>query len=422
MNSIYFYPYQHDDEYVISIGRTNNLLTTPGGNLITSSNEEVISNIIYDLQRYEDIELDENNSITGAPIEAITSYALLCTEIDFWSGDRRLESEEIEARLGALMDPLTNLSPGPEQVDQLHQWRSVIDLLKTFGYNFMELQYFAKDKKQINSLANQISKDFNSGNRSEKSVFINILTIFGSPILSWSFCFHRLSELKIANALTETANFQFSLAQITSDEFENQDTGNDTENPSDSDDALLKKIRNKKRKEQIDETVQILHLCRNFIDINTDKIEEDENNEFKKTFALDVKTRKREKYIIEECITTIAGFLNTQGGTLFIGVNDDGKIVGIKEEVELLYKNNDKFLLNFKDIVKSKIEEKFFTLISYQIVKNSGKEILKVFCKKSNAPIFINKDEFYMRVNPATQKLTGMDLFEYLQTRFKDPN
>ena len=63
-------------------------------------------------------------------------------------------------------------------------------------------------------------------------------------------------------------------------------------------------------------------MCRNFIDINTDKIEEDENNEFKKTFALDVKTRKREKYIIEECITTIAGFLNTQGGTLFIGVND----------------------------------------------------------------------------------------------------
>jgi len=420
LNSIYLYPHKHDNKHVVSAG--DNLLTTPGGNLIASSNEEVISNIIYDLQRYEDIELDENNSITGAPMETVTSYALLSTEIDFWSGDRRLESEEIEARLGALMDPLTNLSPGPEQVDQLHQWRSVIDLLETFGYNFMELQYFSNDKKQINSLANQISKDFNSGNRSEKSVFINILTIFGSPILSWSFCFHRLSELEIANALMETVNFQFNLTESISDELENQNTGNDAKNPSDSDDVLVKRIRNKKRKELFDGAVQILHLCRNFININTDEIKEDENNEFKQTFALDVKTRKREKYIIEECITTIAGFLNTQGGTLFVGVRDDGEILGIKEEVELLYKNNDKFLLNFKDIVKSKIGEKFYTLINYQIVKKSDKDILKVVCKKSNSPIFVNEDEFYMRVNPATQKITGKALIDYVQTRFNDPN
>ena len=440
MNSIYLYKQKHDKKHVISIGKTNNLLTTPGGNLIASSNEEVISNIIYDLQRYEDIELDENDSIIGAPMETLTSYALLSAEIDFWSGDERLESEEIEARLGKLMDPLTNLFPGPEQVDQLHQWRSVIDFLETFGYNFMELQYFSNDKKQINFLANQISEDFNSGNRSEKSVFINILTIFGSPILSWSFCFHRLSEVEIASALIETVDFQFSLTESISDELENHNTGNNAKNPSDSNDVLVKRIRNKKKKEQFDEVVQILYLCRNYININTEVTQDDiyyavidngetKNIEFKSTFSMNLKniSQNKDKNVEKSSIKTLAGYLNTDGGELYIGVDDDGQILGIDQEIKhfhnkkgldglKLYLMSQLNNLLGKSVVAGYIEIKLHTF------KEENKTILIAKCGKSEEGVFFDKSVFYIRQDPQTQKLEGTEMLDYIEQRKKSFN
>ena len=59
---------------------------------------------------------------------------------------------------------------------------------------------------------------------------------------------------------------------------------------------------------------------------------------------------------------TIAAFLNTEGGTLFVGVSDDGKILGIEDEMDLLHgKNKDKFLLDFKNILNKEIGRKFLS-------------------------------------------------------------
>ena len=63
---------------------------------------------------------------------------------------------------------------------------------------------------------------------------------------------------------------------------------------------------------------------------------ETKDTEFKSTLSLDLKTNKKEKYIQEAIIKTIAGFLNTDGGTLLIGVNDDNTPIGIDFEIEKL--------------------------------------------------------------------------------------
>jgi len=171
----------------------------------------------------------------------------------------------------------------------------------------------------------------------------------------------------------------------------------------------------------------ILELCLNYCD-NSPSISEikcriskgeNKNTEFKQTFMLDVKSRKPEKYIMDMCIKTLAGFLNSEGGQLLIGVKDDGKILGIKKEVDLIHKSEDKFLLHFKNKTKEEIGEKFFTLIEYQIVEVDSKKVLEISCAKSDEPVFIKKDiEFYVRVNPATHKLEGSALADYLRSHF----
>lgn len=81
--------------------------------------------------------------------------------------------------------------------------------------------------------------------------------------------------------------------------------------------------------------------------------------EFKQTLSLDIRTKTKEKYIEKSTLKEIIAFLNTEGGTLLIGVTYDGYIEGIQEEIAKFYKNTDKFLLHFKNLLKEKIGEKF---------------------------------------------------------------
>lgn len=140
--------------------------------------------------------------------------------------------------------------------------------------------------------------------------------------------------------------------------------------------------------------------------------------EFKETFSLDVKKGTKEKYIEKSALKTIGAFLNTKGGDLLIGVNDSGVVLGIDDEISKLYKNEDKYLLNFKNHLKSKVGEGFYPLIDYQIVNVEGNRVLHVSCNASNIPCFLEEKEFYVRSGPSTDMLEGKKQHEYIKERF----
>jgi predicted HTH transcriptional regulator len=110
--------------------------------------------------------------------------------------------------------------------------------------------------------------------------------------------------------------------------------------------------------------------------------------------------------------------LNSEGGDLLVGINDDGDVTGIDEEVKKYYKNEDKYRLNFKNHIKSKIGEGFYPLVDYQIVKVDGKNVLRVSCGIANSPCFIEDKEFYVRSGPSTDLLEGKKQHEYIKERF----
>lgn len=140
--------------------------------------------------------------------------------------------------------------------------------------------------------------------------------------------------------------------------------------------------------------------------------------EFKQTLSVDVKTGKKESYIELASLKTIAGFLNTEGGTLLVGVTDEGNPVGVDDEIRTFHKNStDKFLLHFKNLVRSSIGEAFYPRVDFGLTPVSSRQILWVRCKPSDRPCFIG-DDFYVRTNPATDKLTGAKVIEYVAQRF----
>lgn len=142
--------------------------------------------------------------------------------------------------------------------------------------------------------------------------------------------------------------------------------------------------------------------------------------EFKETFSWDVKTKEKAKYIEESSLKTIAAFLNTDGGTLFVGVRDDGEILGVESEINKLHKGTaDKFLLHFKNLVKTKLGAKNYPLLDWRLETLDDKQILVVRTKRGSEPTFID-DDFYVRTNPATDKLQGESLVKYIAARFTE--
>ena len=145
---------------------------------------------------------------------------------------------------------------------------------------------------------------------------------------------------------------------------------------------------------------------------------ESKNIEYKETLSLDVRKNTKQKYIELSVLKTVVAFLNTEWGILLVGVNDDGNITGLDEEINKFHKNLDKFLLHFKNLIKVRIGEEFYPFIEYKAIHVDGKLILIVECEESPSPCYLDNKDFYVRTNPATDKLEGPRLVEYIRNHF----
>ncbi len=141
--------------------------------------------------------------------------------------------------------------------------------------------------------------------------------------------------------------------------------------------------------------------------------------ELKETLSLDVRKQTKEKYIELEALKTVTAFLNSDGGILIIGVNDEGEITGIEKEVYKFYINLDKFLLHWKNLLNSRIGAEFYPFIEPRLIKIDNVHVLEVDCKQSKSPCYLDDTDFYVRTNPATDKLEGPKLVDYVKNHFQ---
>lgn len=146
---------------------------------------------------------------------------------------------------------------------------------------------------------------------------------------------------------------------------------------------------------------------------------EDDKLEFKSTLRTNLYTNEIDKKIEHSVLKTIAAFLNSEGGRLLIGVSDDGEILGIEKD---RFENNDKFNLHFTNILKQQIGNEYLPFLDFKLILIENKNILKVECLKSERPVFLKTSEgekFYIRVGPASVKITGSKIIEYIKNNFK---
>ena len=72
----------------------------------------------------------------------------------------------------------------------------------------------------------------------------------------------------------------------------------------------------------------------------------------------------------DELVKEIVAFLNADGGTIYIGVNDKGEVVGVA--------NIDKELLKIADMITQQIEPNPQELVKPELLFDEGKTIIAI--------------------------------------------
>ncbi len=139
--------------------------------------------------------------------------------------------------------------------------------------------------------------------------------------------------------------------------------------------------------------------------------------EFKSTMRMNLKTGKKGKEIEIAWLKTVAGFMNSDGGILLIGVEDDGNIIGIEADE---FENEDKCRLHFKNLINNHIGPEFSRFIHLKIRTVQEKVILAIECERVRKPVFLSMgktEDFYVRSGPSSLKMTMSQMVKYLEER-----
>lgn len=145
---------------------------------------------------------------------------------------------------------------------------------------------------------------------------------------------------------------------------------------------------------------------------------ESDKLEFKSTIRTNLQTGEPDKRMEKAVLKTLVAFMNTDGGTLLIGVSDDGTIRGIDLDG---FDNRDKLNLHFTNMISSSIGNEFLPYIHFNLVDFSEDvAVMRATCTRSKKPVFLKEgksEQFYVRSGPSSVELTGMNMINYVRNR-----
>ena len=144
---------------------------------------------------------------------------------------------------------------------------------------------------------------------------------------------------------------------------------------------------------------------------------ENEKFEMKSTLRFDLRENKINKKLEYIVAKTTSAFLNTDGGTLTIGVDDDGNILGLEKDLKTLSKQDiDGFELHFRQAIRKYLGEYFEKYIKITFPTIENKEICVVKILKYGKPVFIKyegKEQFFVRNGNASIPKSRKEQSEY---------
>jgi uncharacterized protein YaaQ len=144
--------------------------------------------------------------------------------------------------------------------------------------------------------------------------------------------------------------------------------------------------------------------------------------EFKSTLQWDVVQDKLNKHLRHSVLKTIAAFLNSAGGTLVIGVEDDGHVYGLDNDLKTTDNSVDRFEQLLTSLVSDKIGAEHSHFIDIRHEHVDGSTVCVVDVDRSLEPAYLRGRrgaEFHVRVGNTTRLLDAEETVDYVQMNWE---
>ncbi len=137
--------------------------------------------------------------------------------------------------------------------------------------------------------------------------------------------------------------------------------------------------------------------------------------EYKSTLRWDIKQQQKSKLIETAAIKTIAGFANSPyGGTLLIGVADDGSVHGLEDDYNTFSKrgqlgDHDLWGQHLQNLIRARLGDYALSLVDWQFHKVNSQDLARIHVGPSAHPIYDHKGQketFWRRTPVSTLSIT----------------
>jgi type I restriction enzyme R subunit len=147
--------------------------------------------------------------------------------------------------------------------------------------------------------------------------------------------------------------------------------------------------------------------------------------EFKSTARWSLRDERRDKRMEDAIVKTVAGFLNTNGGTLFIGVADDASVIGLDRDLlHVKPSNADGFVNWLTTHLIGAISKPAVMRTRARIDQLDGRDVCRVDVAASSSPVMARlsggEAVFWVRMNNSTRDLNERETAVYVRDHWPD--
>lgn len=147
--------------------------------------------------------------------------------------------------------------------------------------------------------------------------------------------------------------------------------------------------------------------------------EESDTLEFKSSLRWDIRRGNVNKELEKEVVGAVVAFLNSHGGTLLIGVDDAGDVLGIERDYKTFGKKSwDGFALHMVNLLYSNYGSRDLSQL-IRITRHTvdGKDVCQVEVNPCPEPVYVklrNDSELWVRINASSQPLSPRETVAYV--------
>ena len=139
--------------------------------------------------------------------------------------------------------------------------------------------------------------------------------------------------------------------------------------------------------------------------------------EFKTTLQWDVYQKKRNNDLRREVLKTVAAYLNSDGGTVLIGVEDNGNVFGLGKDLKMFKNSHDQFELTLRNLINDRIGVEFGGFVKVCFDEVDGKTVCQMDVASAPKPAYCDT-EFFIRTGNQTRNLSLPEAMEYIRMKW----